>query len=74
MCDYPKWGNRRLRLIIVRRLRTSVPFVLIWGRNDPYLHVSSAEFLSSQLRHGALHAAPWSETNERPCAFPGSSS
>ena len=42
------------RLVELRR--SSVPFVLIWGRNDPYLHVSSAEFLRSQLRHGALHA------------------
>ena len=42
------------RLVELRR--SSVPFVLIWGRNDPYLHVSSAEFLCSQLRHGALHA------------------
>jgi haloalkane dehalogenase len=42
------------RLVELRR--SSVPFVLIWGQNDPYLHVSSAKFLRSQLRHGALHA------------------
>jgi hypothetical protein len=38
--------------VLGRRLQL-VPFVLIWGRNDPYLHVFSAEFLRSQLRHGA---------------------
>lgn len=42
------------RLVDLRR--SSVPFRLIWGRNDPYLHVSTAEFLRSQLRHGSLHA------------------
>ena len=42
------------RLVELRR--SSVPFMLIWGRNDPYLHVSSAAFLLSQVRHGVLHA------------------
>ena len=42
------------RLVELRR--SPVPFVLIWGQNDPYLHVSSAEFLRSQLRHCTLHA------------------
>lgn len=42
------------RLVELRR--SDVPFVLVWGRNDPYLHVSSAEFLRSQLRDGVLHA------------------
>ena len=41
---------------IVDLRRSSVPFVLIWGRNDPYLHVSAAAFLRSQLRNGVLHA------------------
>ena len=41
------------RLVDLRR--SHVPFVLIWGRNDPYLHVSAAEFLRSQMRHGVLH-------------------
>lgn len=42
------------RLVDLRR--SSLPFVLIWGCNDPYLHLSSAEFLRSQLRFGVLHA------------------
>lgn len=42
------------RLVDLRR--SAVPFVLIWGRNDPYLHVSAAAFLRSQVRNGALHA------------------
>ncbi|MBS0562452.1 MAG: alpha/beta hydrolase [Proteobacteria bacterium] len=36
--------------------RCAVPFVLIWGANDPYLHVSAAEFLRAQMRDGTLHA------------------
>ena len=42
------------RLVELRR--SPVPFTLVWGRNDPYLHLSTAEFLHSQLRHGTLHA------------------
>ena len=42
------------RLVELRR--SSVPFRLIWGRNDPYLHVSTAEALRSQMRNGTLHA------------------
>ncbi len=42
------------RLVELRR--SSVPFQLIWGRNDPYLHVSAAEFLRLQMRRGVLHA------------------
>jgi pimeloyl-ACP methyl ester carboxylesterase len=44
------------RLVELRR--SSIPFVLIWGRNDPYLHVSAAEFLRAQLQNGVLHALP----------------
>jgi haloalkane dehalogenase len=43
-----------VRLVELRR--SSVPFRLIWGRNDPYLHVSTAEALRSQMRNGTLHA------------------
>lgn len=42
------------RLIELRR--SDVPFLLIWGKNDPYLHVSGAEYLRSQVRNGSLHA------------------
>lgn len=42
------------RLVELRR--SSVPFVLIWGKNDPYLHVSAAEFFRTQLQNGVLHA------------------
>ena len=41
---------------IVELRRSAVPFLLIWGRNDPYLHVSSAEYLRSQMHDGVLHA------------------
>lgn len=41
---------------IVELRRSTLPFRPIWGRNDPYLHVSSADYLRSQLRHGVLHA------------------
>jgi haloalkane dehalogenase len=42
------------RLVELRR--SPVPVTLIWERNDPYLHVSAAEFMRAQFRHGALHA------------------
>jgi pimeloyl-ACP methyl ester carboxylesterase len=42
------------RLVALRR--SAVPVQLIWGRNDPYLHLSTAAFLQSQLRHATLHA------------------
>jgi len=42
------------RLVDLRR--SPVPFAFVWGQNDPYLHVSTAEFLRSQVRHGTLHA------------------
>ena len=42
------------RLIELRR--SDVPFLLIRGKNDPYLHVSGAEYLRSQVRNGFLHA------------------
>jgi haloalkane dehalogenase len=46
-------GANTARLVELRR--SAIPFVLIWGKNDPYLHVSAAEFLRSQLRNGVLH-------------------
>jgi pimeloyl-ACP methyl ester carboxylesterase len=41
---------------ILELRRSEVPFLLIWGRNDPYLHVSTAAFLQAQLRYATLHA------------------
>jgi haloalkane dehalogenase len=35
--------------------RSDVPLLLIWGRSDPYLHVSVAEYLRSNARNAALH-------------------
>jgi pimeloyl-ACP methyl ester carboxylesterase len=35
--------------------RTEVPLLLIWGRSDPYLHVSVAEYMRSQARNAVLH-------------------
>lgn len=42
------------RILALRRSET--PVHLIWGRNDPYLHLSTAVFLQSQLRNASLHA------------------
>ncbi len=42
------------RLVELRR--SPVPVSLVWGRNDPYLHVSAAGFLRAQCRDGVLHA------------------
>lgn len=47
--------------------RSPVPLQLIWGGLDPYLHVSTAEFLRSQARHATLHvleAGHWPQIDE----------
>ncbi|MBV8456263.1 MAG: alpha/beta hydrolase [Acetobacteraceae bacterium] len=41
---------------LVEFRRSDVPLTLIWGKADPYLHVSVAEHLRSQARHASLHA------------------
>lgn len=41
------------RLIELRR--SSVPFLFIWGKLDPYLHASVAEYMRLQVRNGSLH-------------------
>ena len=41
---------------IVALRRSAVPVQLIWGRRDPYLHLSTAAFLQAQLRDASLHA------------------
>jgi pimeloyl-ACP methyl ester carboxylesterase len=35
--------------------RSDVPLLLIWGKYDPYLHVSVAEYMRSQTQNAALH-------------------
>jgi haloalkane dehalogenase len=35
--------------------RSDVPLLLIWGKFDPYLHVSVAEYMRSQASNAALH-------------------
>ena len=41
------------RLIEFRR--SDVPLLLIWGKGDPYLHVTVADYMRSQARNAALH-------------------
>jgi pimeloyl-ACP methyl ester carboxylesterase len=41
------------RLIEFRR--SDVPLLLIWGKADPYLHVTVAHYMRSQVRNAALH-------------------
>lgn len=41
------------RLIEFRRSR--VPFMFIWGKHDPYLHHSVADYMSSQVSQASLH-------------------
>jgi pimeloyl-ACP methyl ester carboxylesterase len=36
--------------------RSNLPLLLIWGKADPYLHVSVAEHLKSQAKNAAIHA------------------
>lgn len=35
--------------------KTSIPFTFIWGKFDPYLHVSVAEYMRSQFQNATLH-------------------
>jgi haloalkane dehalogenase len=39
---------------LVEFRRSDVPLLLIWGKNDPYLHSSVAEYMKSQARKSAL--------------------
>jgi pimeloyl-ACP methyl ester carboxylesterase len=41
------------RLIEFRR--SDVPLLLVWGKADPYLHVTVADYMRSQARNAALH-------------------
>ena len=41
---------------LVEFRRSNVPLLLIWGKADPYLHVTVAEHIRSQARSAALHA------------------
>ncbi|MGA7808556.1 alpha/beta fold hydrolase [Bradyrhizobium sp.] len=53
------------RLIDFRN--SDVPLLIIWGRADPYLHVSVAEYLRSQAKNAALHvleAGHWPQIDE----------
>ena len=49
--------------------RSDVPLLLIWGKHVPYLHVSVAEYMRSNARHGVLHvldAGHWPRLTRRP--------
>ena len=35
--------------------RSDVPLLLIWGKADPYLYVTVADYMRSQARNAALH-------------------
>jgi haloalkane dehalogenase len=35
--------------------RSDVPLLLIWGKYDPYLHITVADYMRSQARNAALH-------------------
>jgi haloalkane dehalogenase len=53
------------RLIEFRR--SDVPLLLIWGKADPYLHVTVAEYLRSQARNAVLHtldAGHWPQIDD----------
>lgn len=55
------------RLVDLRRSET--PLLLIWGRNDPYLHPGIAAQLEGQSRTAALHvldAGHWPQIDDPP--------
>ena len=41
---------------LVEFRRSDVPLLLIWGKADPYLHLTVAEYIRSQARNATLHA------------------
>jgi pimeloyl-ACP methyl ester carboxylesterase len=45
-----------LRPRLVEFRRSDVPLLLIWGKADPYLHLTVAEYIRSQARNATLHA------------------
>ncbi|MRW87520.1 alpha/beta fold hydrolase [Pseudoduganella sp. FT26W] len=58
-------ASNTARLVELRR--SHVPFTFVWGRNDPYLHVTVAEYMCSQVRQGVLHvldAGHWPQIDE----------
>jgi pimeloyl-ACP methyl ester carboxylesterase len=47
--------------------RSYAPLLLIWGKSDPYLHVTVAEYMRSQARNDAIHvleAGHWPQIDE----------
>ncbi len=47
--------------------RSGLPFLFIWGKFDPYLHVTVADHMRSQLTNAALHvleAGHWPQIDE----------
>lgn len=53
------------RLADLRKANT--PFTLIWGKFDPYLHVTVAEYMRSQVQSGTLNvleAGHWPQVDE----------
>ena len=46
-------ASNTARLVEFRR--SDVPLLLVWGKADPYLHVTVAEYLRSQARTAILH-------------------
>jgi pimeloyl-ACP methyl ester carboxylesterase len=50
--------------------RSDVPLLLIWGKYDPYLHVSVADYMRSQAKNAALHvleAGHWPQIDAAAC-------
>jgi len=46
---------------------SNVPLLLIWGKLDPYLHVTVAEYIRSQAKNATLHvleAGHWPQVDE----------
>jgi len=47
--------------------RSEVPILLIWGKSDPYLHLTVAEYIKSQAKNATLHvleAGHWPQIDE----------
>lgn len=47
--------------------RSNLPFVFIWGKADPYLHPSVADFMCAQAKNGSVHvveAGHWPQVDD----------
>ena len=53
---YQLFDERAANTARLSDFRRSDLLLLIWGKTDPYLHISVAEHLKSQAKNATIHA------------------